>query len=279
MTHVSGDVGKNISAGKGKRIVWDVLQDCDKLQGDRVCFSVTATRGGDNQTITVNGVSFTMVYVEGGTFTMGCTSEQGVDCAWDEKPAHSVTLSGYYIGETEVTQALWKAVMGSNPSNWEGDQLPVENVSWDDCQTFIRNLNNMTGRTFRLPTEAEWEYAARGGMNSKGYKYSGSNNIDDVAWYDGNSGKKTHAVKGKRANELGLYDMSGNVCEWCSDYWKGDYSSGSQSNPKGPSSGSSRVYRGGSWIDLTTVCRVSHRGTIRPSLRISQLGIRLALVP
>ena len=169
MTHVSGDVGKNISAGKGKRIVWDVLQDCDKLQGDRVCFSVTAKKTGANQTITVKGVSFTMVYVEGGTFTMGCTAEQGGECDSDEKPVHSVTLSGYYIGETEVTQALWKAVMGNNPSYSKGDNLPVEEVSWEDCQTFIRKLNSLTGRTFRLPTEAEWEYAARGGKKSKGY--------------------------------------------------------------------------------------------------------------
>ncbi|MBP5327704.1 MAG: formylglycine-generating enzyme family protein [Bacteroidales bacterium] len=278
MTHVSGDVGKNISAGKGKRIVWDVLQDCDKLQGDRVCFSVTATRGGDNQTITVNGVSFTMVYVEGGTFTMGCTAEQGGGCDSDEYPSHSVTLSGYYIGETEVTQALWKAVMGSNPSNWKGDQLPVESVSWDDCQTFISKLNSLTGRTFRLPTEAEWEYAARGGKRSKGYKYSGSNNIDDVAWYGGNSGSKTHAVKGKRANELGLYDMSGNVWEWCSD-WKGEYSSGSQRNPKGPSSGSLRVYRGGSKIAYARSCRVSYRNSNNPSSRGDNIGFRLALVP
>ena len=150
---------------------------------------------------------------------MGATSEQGEDADSDEKPAHQVTLSDYYIGETEVTQALWKAVMGTNPSNFKGDSNPVEKVSWNDCQEFIRKLNSLTGRTFRLPTEAEWECAARGGNQSKGYKYSGSNKIKDVAWYDGNSKDKTHAVKTKPSNELGLYDMSGNVNEWCWDLY------------------------------------------------------------
>ena len=140
----------------------------------------------------------------------------------DESPVHSVTLSSYYMGETEVTQALWKAVMGNNPSRFKGDNLPVENVSWNDCQEFIRKLKQKTGKNFRLPTEAEWEYAARGGKKSNGYKYSGSNNIGSVAWYDDNSSNQIHAVKGKRLNELGLYDMSGNVWEWCSD-WYGQY--------------------------------------------------------
>lgn len=146
------------------------------------------------KTFYANGVSFEMVEVRGGTFRMGATSEQGSDaCDW-EKPVHSVTLSGYNIGKTEVTQELWQAVMGSNPSEFMGDDLPVENVSWDDCQEFIRKLNSMTSQNFRLPTEAEWKFACRGGNNSRGYKYSGSNNLGSVAWYDGNSGKKTHSV-------------------------------------------------------------------------------------
>ena len=226
--------------------------------------------------LTINGVSYEMVWVEGGTFRMGATSEQGSD-AWDfEKPVHSVTLSGYYIGKTEVTQALWKAVMGSNPSFFEGDNLPVEQVSWDDCQEFIRELNALTGQNFRLPTEAEWEFACRGGNNSRGYKYSGSNYIDNVAWYEDNSGEKTHPVATKLPNELGIYDMTGNVLEWCSD-WYGDYSSGAQTNPKGPDSGSGRVSRGGSWYNSARFCRSSLRCNIYPTRRLNSLGLRLAL--
>ncbi len=229
-----------------------------------------------DKTFTVSGVSFTMKAVEGGTFTMGATSEQGSDAYSDEKPAHRVTLSSFMMGETEVTQALWQAVMGINPSTFKGDNLPVEQVSWEDCQEFIRKLNEQTGQHFRLPTEAEWEYAARGGSKSNGYKFSGSNTIGDVAWYDGNSGSKTHPVKQKGVNELGLYDMSGNVWEWCQD-WYGSYSSSAQSNPTGASSGFYRVYRGGSWLYDARFCRVSSRFLNTPSNRLSDLGFRLAL--
>ena len=232
---------------------------------------------GQNETFTVNGVSFTMVAVEGGTFTMGCTGEQENDCDSDERPAHQVTVSNFYMGETEVTQELWKAVMGSNPSYFKGDNLPVETVSCDDCQEFIKKLNELTGKKFRLPTEAEWEYAARGGSKSKGYKYSGSNTLGDVAWYDGNSGSKTHPVKTKRANELGLYDMSGNVWEWCSD-WYGGYSSDAQTNPKGAASGSGRVLRGGSWFSYERNCRVSDRSDYYPGNRDCYNGFRLVIV-
>ena len=232
--------------------------------------------GESRKVITVGNVSFTMIRVDGGTFTMGATLEQGSDAYDDEKPAHQVTLSPYYIGETEVTQALWEAVMGSNPSNFKGSNKPVEEVSWDDCQDFIRKLNQKTGLSFRLPTEAEWEYAARGGNKSRGYKYSGSNNLGDVAWYTDNSGSSTHDVKTKQANELGVYDMSGNVWEWVQD-WKGDYSSSAQSNPKGPASGSYRVRRGGSWDDSAGLCRVSLRGSRSPGHRGNYLGLRLAL--
>ena len=228
------------------------------------------------KTFYANGVSFEMVEVRGGTFRMGATSEQGSDaCDW-EKPVHSVTLSGYNIGKTEVTQELWQAVMGSNPSEFMGDDLPVENVSWDDCQEFIRKLNSMTSQNFRLPTEAEWEFACRGGNNSRGYKYSGSNNLGSVAWYDGNSGKKTHPVATKLPNELGIYDMSGNVMELCAD-WMGDYSSGAQTNPKGPYDGSNRVSRGGCWVNLVGCCRSSYRGYYDPTYRYGSLGLRLAL--
>ena len=228
--------------------------------------------------LTVNGVIFEMVYVEGGTFDMGATTEQGSDAESDEKPVHSVTLDGYYIGKCEVTQELWEAVMGSNPSHFKGAQNPVENVSWNDCQEFVSRLNSLTGRTFRLPTEAEWEYAARGGNQSLHYKYSGSNNIDEVAWYYNNSGSTTHEVGTKSPNELGIYDMSGNVYEWCSD-WYGGYSAGAQTNPQGPSSGSYRVLRGGSWSNNARDCRVSYRSSNGPNYGIKIFGLRLVLVP
>lgn len=217
-----------------------------------------------------------MVPVEGGTFTMGATSEQGNDSGDDVKPAHQVTLSSFSIGKYEVTQEEWEAVMGNNPSAFKGAKRPVENVSWDDCQKFIRKLNELTGKQFRLPTEAEWEYAARGGNRSKGYKYSGSDNIGSVAWYDGNSGSETHPVGQKQANELGLYDMSGNVWEWCQD-WYGDYSSSAQTNPTGPGSGSYRVFRGGGWNDEAVSCLVSVRGCMTPGNRLIDHGLRLAL--
>jgi len=256
--------------------------------------SATATSAG-NLSFTVKGVTFTMVKVEAGTFTMGATSEQGTsDPRDDEKPTHKVTLTkDYYIGQTEVTQALWKAVMGSNPSNFKGDNLPVEQVSWEDCQTFITKLNSLTDSKFRLPTEAEWEYAARGGNKSRGYKYSGSNSNDQVAWYYENSGDKrlddsnwnynnltsnncrTHPVGTKSPNELGIYDMSGNVFEWCNDRY-GSYSSSPQTNPTGASSGSYRVLRGGSWCDLAGGCRVSFRSRSTPGGRDFGLGLRLA---
>ena len=229
-----------------------------------------------SKTFTANGVSFKMIRVDGGTFTMGATSEQESDAESDEKPAHQVTLSTYYIAETEVTQELWQAVMGSNPSNFKGANRPVECVSWDDSKAFISELNSLTGKNFRLPTEAEWEFAARGGNKTQGYKYSGSNSLGNVAWYTDNSGKETHPVKQKSPNELGLYDMSGNVGEWCQD-WFGSYSSSSQTNPTGASSGSYRVIRGGSWGSDARFCRVSVRYDCTPGYRSNYLGLRLVL--
>ena len=251
--------------------------------------TLTVTQNGvippesQGRTFTVVGVTFKMIAVEGGTFTMGATSEQSSNANDNETPVHTVTLSSYSIGETEVTQALWQAVMGNNPSRFSGSKKPVDSVSWDDCQEFIRKLNALTGENFRLPTEAEWEFAARGGNESCGYKYAGSNNIDDVAWYwdnilsqsSGNVGYGTQVVATKLPNELGLYDMSGNVWEWCND-WYGDYSSSSQTNPKGPSTGSDRVCRGGGWDYYAWICRVSCRGNGAPH-RSSYFGFRLAL--
>ena len=223
-----------------------------------------------------DGINIEMVKVEAGTFMMGATSEMKNPNS-DEKPVHQVTLTNdYYIGKYEVTQALWQAVMGSNPAHFKGSNLPMETVSWNDCQEFISKLNNMTGRKFRLPTEAEWEYAARGGKKSRGYQYSGSNNIEDVAWHVGNSGRKTHPVGTKQANELGLYDMSGNVFEWCQD-WYGSYVNSSQTNPVGVGSWARRVDRGGSWYNFSERCRSSYRSIYPPSDHDDGIGLRLVL--
>ena len=239
--------------------------------------SSSVSLGGNTISIPVkNGITIDMVKVEAGTFMMGATSEMQKPYD-DEKPVHQVTLTNdYYMGKYEVTQALWQAVMGSNPSKFKSRNLPVEQVSWDDCQEFINKLNSITGRRFRLPTEAEWEYAARGGKKSKGYQYSGSSNISDVAWYTANSGSKTHPVGKKQANELGLYDMTGNVLEWCQD-WYGSYVSSSQTNPTGAFSGFFRVFRGGSWYGNSGICRLSCRDSYNPDNRNFDLGLRLVL--
>jgi formylglycine-generating enzyme required for sulfatase activity len=198
-----------------------------------------------------------MIKVEGGTFAMGATKEQGSNHS-NQQPTHKVTLSTYYIGETEVTQELWEAVMGTNPSKFKGAKLPVENVSWTECQQFISKINQLTGRKFRLPTEAEWEFAARGGKSSKGYKFAGSNNADAVAWHQGNSGNKTHNVGTKAANELGLYDMCGNVWEWTQT-----------------ADGEFRVFRGGCWDCSAWDCESSYRRGDSPSGRNNNLSFRL----
>ena len=221
-----------------------------------------------------------MVYVPGGTFMMGCTSEQGDDCEDHERPAHQVSLSSFQIGKYEVTQAEWKAVMGSNPSKFKGcPNCPVVQVSWNDIQSFINKLNAKTGKKYRLPTEAEWEYAARGGNRSRGNKYSGSNNLDEVACYSKTNGSKPLSVGGKKPNELGIFDMSGNVYEWCGD-WYGAYSNSSKTNPNGHSSGSDRVLRGGGWINYDPQgFRVSFRLNYGPVFRGDIIGFRLVLVP
>jgi len=235
-----------------------------------------SSAGGASRTFTVGGVSFTMIRVEGGTFQMGATSEiENPD--GNQKPVHQVTLSTYYIGETEVTQKLWRAVMGSNPSKFKGKRRPVECVSWDDCQEFIKRLNQKTGQHFRLPTEAEWEFAARGGTKSRHTQYSGSSNLNDVAWYKGNSGSTTHEVKTKQPNELGIYDMSGNVYEWCQDRY-GSYSSSAQTNPTGSTSGYSRVHRGGGWNSAAAHCVVGYRDYGTSLGAHYDVGFRLVLL-
>jgi formylglycine-generating enzyme required for sulfatase activity len=229
--------------------------------------------------------SIAMIYVDKGTFMMGCTAEQGDECLADENPEHSVTLREFYISKTEVTQGLWKAVMEENPSYFTGDNLPVENVSWSAVQAFIAALNAKTGKTYRLPTEAEWEYAARGGKKSNGYRYSGGNTIGNVAWYDQNSGAaggKTHPVGTKTPNELGIYDMCGNVWEWVSDWYSPAYYSASSpeaTNPTGPPSGINRVIRGGGFDGEATFLRNSRRRDVSPTFSYHNLGFRLALSP
>jgi len=242
----------------------------------------------ENLIFVANGVSFEMVFVQGGTFTMGCTDEQGKDCFDREKPAHKVTIGDFYIGKYPVTQTLWKAVMDSTTSylyNKDCGDCPIERISWEDAREFITKLNALTDKKFRLPTEAEWEFAARGGNKSKGYKYSGSNDIDEVAWYSENHGIErygsqgsTHPVGTKKSNELGIYDMSGNVYEWCLDWYdKSYYEHSSLNNPKGPSSGSRHIVRGGSWRYGRLDCRTTYRGGQSAGYLYDFIGFRLVL--
>lgn len=280
---------QNIAVGKHKL---EVKKNGYRAYEENICVQDGQTYSIENKelskaptqtTFSVNGVSFDMVKVEAGTFMMGATPEME-DPLGDEEPVHKVTLTNnYYLGKYEVTQALWQAVMGSNPSKFKGANLPVENVFYyedqDNCMEFIKKLNRITGKNFRLPTEAEWEYAARGGKKSKGYQYSGSNNLADVAWYGDNSNDRTHPVGTKQPNELGIYDMSGNVCEWCQD-WYNDYSNLDQTNPNGPTRGYGHVRRGGSWFDMGWCCRSSFRdGANYGNSREpdDMLGLRLCL--
>ena len=228
--------------------------------------------------IQVDSVSFDMQRVDGGVFIMGGTSEQHREVIATDLPTHTVALDAYYIATTEVTQGLWQAVMKEwyLSDEWHTPSLPITDVNWYDCQEFIRRLDSITGLPFRLPTEAEWEFAARGGNESKGYKYAGSNRLEDVAWYQDNCGNTTHPVKLLQANELGLYDMSGNVYEWCQD-WYGAYESGAYANPTGAPAGNYRVLRGGSWYNYAWRCRVSYRRTCAPSVTFYNVGMRLAL--
>ena len=228
---------------------------------------------GSAYTETVNGINLKMILVEGGTFAMGSNDGDS-----DEQTVHTVTLDSYYIGETEITQAQWRAIMGTNPSLYTGDNRPVENVSWENAQEFCNKLSELTGKRYILPTEAQWEYAARGGNKSKGYTYSGSNSISEVAVYDTSSHSN---VKSKLPNELGIYDMSGNVLEWCSDWYESSYSFyryAYTTNPQGSISGSRRVLRGGSWVSMPFCCRVASRDNSFPSDHYSIFGFRVAYV-
>ena len=308
-------VPKNISKAKEYWLLAANYSHSDaKAKLDKYSSQSSPTQKSNFFTETVNGVSFKMIYVEGGTFKMGAQKESSVkdnfdpDAEDDESPVHQVTLSDYYMGEFEVTQELWEAVMGYSgrlsdgfymravSPIWpggvpeseygKGSTYPAYYISYDDIvNQFIPRLNKLTGKKFRLPTEAEWEYAARGGKHQSYYLYSGSDNISSVAWYDANAydvgagspAYGTHLVGTKSPNELGLYDMSGNVWEWCSDRY-GEYSSYSQTNPTGPTSGSFRVDRGGCWNDGAQGCRVADRNHSAPDGRYSNLGFRLVCV-
>ena len=270
---VKGDLHSQTSGNK--IIIWECAED-GVIVAD-VMLKLNFKTGQNTELNTLMNVEIEMVFVEGGTFMMGCTAEQGNDCHNDERPVHQVTVNSFRIGKYEVTQGQWKAIMGNNPSYFsKGDNYPAENVSWEDAQEFIRQLNIKTGRNYRLPTEAEWEYAARGGNKSRGFKYSGSNSVNDVAWNANNSDDSTHPVGTKLPNELGIYDMSGNVWEWCYD-WSSSYSASAQRNPTGTSSGSYRVLRGGCWRAVVSDCRVAFRYDINPTDRYYSLGFRLVL--
>jgi sulfatase modifying factor 1 len=279
---VRGDVGAGIRPGTGKKITWEALQDYEYITGN-VRFKVKAKGNAVEPPKPVQTLPYEpeMVFVKGGIFTMGCTNEQGSDCGGNEKPAHRVQVSDFYIGKFEVTQDQWVAVMKDNPSSFKNcGKCPVESVSWDDVQYFIKRLNQVTGRNYRLPTEAEWEYAARGGAKSLGDKFSGGPSLNYVGWYKDNSSSKTQPVGGKEPNELGIYDMSGNVWEWCQDWYDQNYYVGRPSldvNPQGAATGTYRVSRGGSWYFLAAFCRVADRYWYAPDYRSFYRGFRLAL--
>lgn len=229
-----------------------------------------------------SGITFEFIWVEGGKFDMGDDASQFKR----EKPAHRVTLSSFYIGKYPVTQSQWEAVIGDNPSRYKGINRPIEYVSWDAVQIFIHKLSQQTEQRLRLPTEAEWEYAARGGKYSQEYVYSGSDRLKQVGWYGGNSNGATHEVGLLLANELGIYDMSGNVCEWCADGFREDYyqicqQQGLIKNPKNPDAQSAthRVLRGGGSFGSPLSCRVVYRDAARPDDRGGSIGFRLCFSP
>ena len=283
MKVAEGVLSFNVAPNEGPEARETEIQVSYEGALDTLAFVVSQAEGNPNLTFTVGDQTFKMIYVKAGTFTMGAGAKEAGANSW-EKPAHEVTLTeDYYIGELEVTQGLWMALMDANPSQYQDVDsdmsLPVEKVNYFDVQEFIEKLNAKTGRTFVLPTEAQWEYAARGGQQSKGYKYSGSNELDEVAWYDGNAGFKTHPAGSKLPNELGIYDMCGNVMEWCSD-WYGNYSSASQVDPKGAPSNSDnyRVSRGGGFFSLAGDMRVVFRAGSEAKSHMFFQGFRLAMI-
>ncbi len=282
LSKITGNTGKLSANSAGNytgTLTWDVLAERNELVSDKVKFKIVVTPDKIEQ-----AANDDCVLITGGKFSMG----------GEEYTEHQVTLSDYYISKYEVSQKLYQQAMNKNPSLFKGDNLPVETVNWYDAIEFcnayskqdkltpcytINGTNvtcNFAANGYRLPTEAEWEYAARGGIKSKGYKYSGSDSIDDVAEYEGNNNKTTKPVGGKNANELGIYDMSGNVWEWCWDWYDGNYYANSpENNPKGADTGSGRVKRGGSWFDSAAIARVVYRSSSTPTVSGSNLGFRV----
>ncbi len=259
-----------LALGMGTLLLLLLMFSCHKERNDGIVIAPAA----EPQTFTIDSVTFTMIGVEGGTFTMGATQDM-LDPYDDELPMHKVTLSSFMLGETEVTQALWEAVLDYNPSNFLHPELPVDNVAWEECQDFIDRLNGLTHQHFRLPTEAEWEYACRGGQKSRHTPFSGSQVLDEVGWYKGNC-KEPQPTRLLMPNELGLYDMAGNVWEWCSDYYA-SYPEDSVVNPKGPLEGNYHVCRGGCWSGSDKGCSPTTRSRLKLGGRRNVVGLRLAL--
>lgn len=289
---VTGDVGKNVKAGSN-RIYWDVLADYEQFVFQNVRFKVEASVG--KTSFDVSGVTFTMIDIAGGTFYMGCTSDQGNLCNEDEKPVHEVSLSDFYMAETEVTQRLWQVVMGTSITRQkekaqattlagEDSNFPMYYVNYDEALLFCQRLNKLLekqipeGYSFSLPTEAQWEYAARGGQKDRQSIYAGSDELEMVAWCTSNAKHRVHPVKSKLPNELGLYDMTGNVWEWCLDRYNPKYYSRSlKEDPRNLSSGSQRVNRGGAWHGYAGSWRVARRNSNDPGERNDSLGFRIVL--
>lgn len=275
--NLSGDVGKNIQPGQRQIIAYD-LRELRDIDSALIAFRVEVDDGSIEVCVS-DTICFRMMPVVGGVFRMGCVRTSNHYDYDSELPVHDVTVSDFYMAQHEVTQRLWKAVMGENPSYWVSDSLPVEQVSWNDAQLFIARLSQMTGMRFRLPTEAEWEYAARGGGKSHGYAFPGTDQMPtDYAWYGSNAQGHTHPVGQKLPNELGLFDMAGNVWEWCSD-WMGQYDDQPQVNPRGPRQGENRILRGGSINSPSFGCRVSDRSWYLPVNGYRYYGFRLVLEP
>lgn len=285
----SGDAGRNVKAGKEKKIIFYDLPELREVPyvydtfsrvswGDTVIRFLVEVDDGSVD-IKFQKERIRMLQVPGGTFTMGCDKPSSLKHSYEaDKPTHRVTVDTFYMGKYEVTQRLWTAVMGYNPSRWQSnDSLPVEQVSYADAQIFIARLSQMTGYRFRLPTEAEWEFAARGGNQSKGYVYPGcSGDLGSVAWYGMNSDNVTHPVGRLKPNELGFHDMAGNVWEWCSD-WYSDYTKEAQVNPRGPKHGENRILRGGCLNSPSWGCAVSDRSWYLPDHGYGFHGFRLVL--
>lgn len=274
---LTGAVGKEVAPGEDLEITAVSLPEIKGVEAAALSFLVEVDDGA--LLVQLDSVSFRMMPVEGGSFIMGCTHPRGERHTYaDELPTHKVTVNSFYMGQYEVTQRLWVAVMGENPSKWVGnDSLPVEQVSWNAAQVFIARLSQITGYRFRLPTEAEWEYAARGGVRSHNTVYPGTRSqLWECCWYGGNSDGHSHPVGRLNPNELGLYDMGGNVLEWCAD-WMESYSDQPQNCPQGPRQGENRILRGGCFNSPTWGCSVFERSWYLPDFGYSYFGFRLLL--